>query len=70
MRLDDGSRPLQEVRVHLTVDEARQAIDLLTDLLDDIVRLGFATSHTFLTFGAGELGLFAYADAAALEADF
>ena len=56
--------------MHLTVDEARQAIDLLTDLLDDIVRLGFATSHTFLTFGAGELGLFAYADAAALEADF
>lgn len=70
MKLDDGEHSLAEVRVHLTRDEAEQAVATLSDLLDDLARVGIPTSHSYLSFGGNrELGVFVYSDAATLEAD-
>jgi hypothetical protein len=69
MRLDDGDRPLNEVRVHLTAKEAEAVIAAVRDALDDIARIGLPSSHNYVAIGQQELGLFVYPDAASLEAD-
>jgi hypothetical protein len=70
MRIDDGTVPVTEVAVHLTSDEAREMIATLTDLLDDIERIGLPESHGHLTQAEREITLFIYPDGSTLEADF
>lgn len=69
MRLDDGDAALTEVRIWLTIAEARQTIAVLTDLLDDIERVGLPESHSHLSSTEREVTVFVYPDATTLEAD-
>lgn len=73
MRFENRAHPLAElteVGVHLTSDEAREMIAVLTDLLDDIGRIGLSASHAHLSYAEREIGLFLYSGAATLENDF
>jgi len=69
MKLDDGTRPLHEVALHLTTEEAKELARLLADLLDDLTRVGLPTSHSYLGSNGSELGVFVYADETTLESE-
>jgi uncharacterized protein (DUF1810 family) len=70
MRLDNGARALEEVRVYLTVDEARRTVEMLNDLIEEVTTMGFDEVHGELADGELQLSLFVSKDAMVQASDF
>jgi hypothetical protein len=66
MRIDDGARALDEVAVHLTMDEAREVVRELTKLIGEMEFPGF--EHNL--GGVGRFDIHIYSDTAGLEEGF
>jgi hypothetical protein len=70
MRLDNGEHALEEVGLHLTIDEARRTIEVLTDLIEEVAQMGFEATHGGLSDGEFDLTLFVSKDAIVQASDF
>lgn len=70
MRLESGSRALDEVSVHLTLDEARAIVAELTNLLEQMEIADFSPNVGGVVLDGRELDLVLSTNEADLEAYF
>jgi hypothetical protein len=68
MKILSGTRPLQDIEVHLTDFEARELLEAIADCRHDLAEVGMSESHVPLSDRKSELMFFVYRAADELEA--